>query len=90
MAELAHAEHCAAHIGNVVETSLGALVALQIQSALPTRQYSLPAETSGFLMFAEEYVSEPLRVEDGRVRLPATPGHARRVDWERVQALQPE
>jgi L-alanine-DL-glutamate epimerase-like enolase superfamily enzyme len=89
MAALAHAQHCSAHIGFIGETSLGALVALQIQSALPTRHYSLPAEASFFLMFAEEYVAEPLRVDDGVVRLPTTPGHARWVDWERVKALQP-
>jgi L-alanine-DL-glutamate epimerase-like enolase superfamily enzyme len=88
MAELAHAQDCAAHIGNVGDASLGALVALQIQSALPTRHYSLPAEASFFLMFAEEYVIEPLRVENGQVRLPAAPGHARWVDWERVDALK--
>jgi L-alanine-DL-glutamate epimerase-like enolase superfamily enzyme len=89
MADMADAQHCAAHIGFVGDTSLGSLVALQIQSALPTRGYSLPAEASFFLMFGEEYVAEPLRVEDGRVRLPTTPGHDQWIDWERVQALRP-
>lgn len=86
MAALAHEHRCAAHIGFIGESSLGALVALQIQSALPTRHFSLPAETSFFLMFGEEYVAERLRVEDGAVRLPTMPGHARWVDWERVRA----
>jgi len=90
IADLAYEQHRSAHIGNVGDASLGALVALQIQSALPTRGYSLPAEASFFLMFDEDYVTEPLRVENGRVRLPAAPGHARWVDWERVHALQPE
>jgi L-alanine-DL-glutamate epimerase-like enolase superfamily enzyme len=89
MAEMALTQHCAAHVGNVGDASLGALAALQVHSALPTRSYSLPAEASFFLMFEEEYVTEPLRVEDGVVRLPTTPGHARWVDWERVKALQP-
>ncbi|MPZ15670.1 MAG: hypothetical protein GEU73_14820 [Chloroflexi bacterium] len=86
MAEMAHVQHCSAHIGFIGESSLGALMALQVQSALPTRSYSLPAEASFFLMFGEEYVAERLRVEDGQVRLPTTPGHARWVDWERVRA----
>jgi L-alanine-DL-glutamate epimerase-like enolase superfamily enzyme len=89
IADLAHAQGCAAHIGNVGDAALGSLVALQIHSALPTRHYSLPAEASFFLTFAEDYVAEPLRVEDGRVHLPTTPGNARWVDWERVRALQP-
>lgn len=89
IAALAHAQHCAAHVGSVTISSLGALVALQVHSALPTRSYSLPAEPSFFLMFDEEYVHEPLRIEDGKVRLPASPGHSRLVDWERVQAMQP-
>src|SRR4030095_2778780 len=61
IADLAHANQCAAHVGNVTESSLGALMAFEIQSALPTRHYSLPAETTGFLWFAEEYVTEALR-----------------------------
>lgn len=89
MASMAHGQGCAANIGFIGETSLGALVALQVASALPGRLDSLPAETSFFLTFAAEYVAEPLRVADGRVRLPTAPGLARWVDWERVQALQP-
>jgi L-Ala-D/L-Glu epimerase len=89
MAELADAQDCAAHVGTVTVSSLGALVALQIQSALPTRAYSLPAETSFFLMFGEEYLAERVRITDGKVGLPTIPGHARLVDWERVHALQP-
>ena len=87
MAALAHAQNCAAHMGFIGETSLGALVALQVASALPTRGYSLPAETTFFLTFGEEYVAERVRVEDGRVRLPAVPGLGRWVDWERVSAF---
>ncbi len=88
MAAMAHAQGCAAHVGFIGETSMGALVALQVASAVPTRAYSLPAETTFFLTFAEEYVAERVRVEDGRVRLPTSPGLARWVDWERVAALQ--
>jgi L-Ala-D/L-Glu epimerase len=88
MAEMAHAQHCSAHMGFIGESSLGALMALQVQSALPTRSYSLPSETSFFLMFGEEYVAERLKVEGGEVRLPEAAGHARWVDWERVRAFQ--
>jgi L-alanine-DL-glutamate epimerase-like enolase superfamily enzyme len=89
MAELAQSQHCQAHIGNVGDASLGALVAMQIQSALPTREYSLPTEASFFLTFDQDVITERLRVEDGKVCLPDTPGIAPFVDWERVRALQP-
>lgn len=89
MAAMAREQQCAAHVGFMGETSLGAMVALQLASALPTRAESLPAETSFFLMFDTEYVAERLRVEHGTVRLPTTPGLARWVDWERVRAGQP-
>jgi hypothetical protein len=56
---------------------------------LPGRADSLPAETTFFLTFPQEYVVEPVRVRDGRVRLPTEPGFARWIDWERVQHLQP-
>ncbi len=89
MAALAHEQHCAAHMGFIGDTSLGSLVAAQVASALPTRDYSLPAETTFFLTFDEEYVAERVRVQDGRIRLPDEPGLARWVDWERVEALKP-
>ena len=89
IAAAAHEQHSAAHMGFIGETSLGALVALQVASALPTRAYSLPAETTFFLTFDEEYVAERVRVEDGRVRLPEQPGLARWVDWERLAAFAP-
>jgi len=76
-------------MGFIGDTSLGSLVAAQVASALPTRHYSLPAETTFFLTFDEEYVAERVRVEDGRIRLPEAPGLARWVDWERVEALKP-
>jgi len=89
MAAMAHEQHCAAHVGFMGESSLGALAALQVASALPTRGYSLPAETTFFLTYGEEYVTQRVTVADGRVRLPTVPGLARWVDWERVAAFQP-
>jgi L-alanine-DL-glutamate epimerase-like enolase superfamily enzyme len=89
MAELAHAHRCAAHVANTGDATMGALVALQVQSALPTREYSLPTETSFFLTYAEDLVTERLRVADGRARLPDTPGIAPLVDWEKVRSLAP-
>jgi L-alanine-DL-glutamate epimerase-like enolase superfamily enzyme len=88
MAALAEAQECAVSVGIMGETSMGALMGLQLASAIPHRPPSLPAELSFFLTLADQYVSEPLRIEDGRIRLPDLPGFARFVDWERVRALQ--
>ncbi len=89
MAAMAQEQECAAHVGIMGESSLGALIGSQLASALPGRQTSLPAELSFYLTLADQYVSEPLRIEDGRIRLPAQPGFARFVDWERVRGLRP-
>jgi L-alanine-DL-glutamate epimerase-like enolase superfamily enzyme len=89
MAELALAHRCAAHVGNVGDASVGALVAVQIHSALPTRGYSLPCEDSFFLTFADDVLKERLRVEDGKLRLPEKPGIGALVDWERVGSFAP-
>jgi L-alanine-DL-glutamate epimerase-like enolase superfamily enzyme len=87
MAAMAQRQGCAAHVGFMGETSLGALAALQLASALPGRADGLPAETSFFLTFGDEYVAERVRIEDGKVQLPTTPGLARWVDWERLRAV---
>jgi L-alanine-DL-glutamate epimerase-like enolase superfamily enzyme len=89
IAAVAHARGCGVHLGLGAESSLGALLGLQVASALPGRERSLPAELAFFLMLPEEYVTEPLRVQDGQIQLPATPGLACRVDWDRVRALHP-
>lgn len=89
IAAAAHAQGCGVHVGLVGETSLGALAGLQLASALPGRATSLPAEQAFFLMLTEEYVTAPLHVELGRIRLPDEPGFAQFVDWERLRALAP-
>ncbi len=88
LAQFAEEHGCAAHVGFMGESSLGAMVALQLASALPGRQRNLPAETSFFLTFGEEYVTERVRIAGGRARLLAEPGLARWVDWERVRAFE--
>jgi L-alanine-DL-glutamate epimerase-like enolase superfamily enzyme len=84
VAALADAAGCQAHVGVVAESTLGALIGLQVAAALPTRARSLPAELSFFLMLMDEYTVERLTIEDGRVRLPAEPGLAQWVDWGRL------
>ncbi|HLH25481.1 MAG TPA: enolase C-terminal domain-like protein [Chloroflexota bacterium] len=84
MAALADAAGCQVHVGVVAESTLGALIGLQVAGALPARERSLPAELTFFLMLTEEYTVERLTIQDGRVRLPAAPGLAQWVDWGRL------
>lgn len=85
VAAMADAAGCQVHVGVVAESTLGALIGLQVAAALPARERSLPAELSFFLMLTEEYTVERLTIQDGRVRLPAEPGLAQWVDWSRLQ-----
>ena len=87
IADLAHANGASVNVGLFGESSLGSLAALQLAAALPAD--SLPAEVSGFLMFGEEYVREPLTITGGATMLPDEPGFARAVDWAKVERLRP-
>jgi L-Ala-D/L-Glu epimerase len=84
IATMADAAGAQVHVGVVAESTLGALIGLQVAAALPTRARSLPAELSFFLMLTDEYTVERLTIADGRVRLPTEPGLARWVDWGRL------
>ncbi|MQA65103.1 MAG: hypothetical protein GEU76_04255 [Alphaproteobacteria bacterium] len=89
IARYAAAHNVDVNIGLFGESSLGALAALQISAALPRLRYDLPSEATLFLLLPDEYVHEPLRVRDGRIRLPDAPGFGRMVDWDKVRRLAP-
>lgn len=77
----------AVHIGLGATSSIGAVAALGIAGSVPAHRHGLPSEESFFLQFAAEYVSDPLTVEDGRVRLPDTTLNEW-IDWGRVRDLK--
>lgn len=87
IATAAQAAGASADVGLFGESSLGSLAALQLAASLPSA--ALPAEVSGFLQFRDEYVLEPLRIENGGVDLPQTPGCAGMIDWAKVERLRP-
>jgi L-alanine-DL-glutamate epimerase-like enolase superfamily enzyme len=88
IAAMADAAGSQVHVGVVAESTLGALIGLQLAASLPARERSLPAELTFFLMLTDEYTVERLTIEGGRVRLPAARGLAQWVDWGRLQAQQ--
>jgi hypothetical protein len=59
------------------------LISLQLSGAL--REPLVPAEQTFYLMMREQVLREPLRIAEGRVRLPATDDIAALIDWERVE-----
>ncbi len=60
-------------VGVSAESGLGSLIALHFRGA-HRRLDDIPAENSFFLKLETDVLSEPLRVVDGRVKLPHTPG----------------
>jgi len=78
----------AIHIGLGATSSLGAVAALGMAGSLAPHADGLPSEESFFLQFAREYVSAPLTVKDGMVRLPDI-ALDEWIDWNQVRDLAP-
>ncbi|MDX1484656.1 MAG: mandelate racemase/muconate lactonizing enzyme family protein [Alphaproteobacteria bacterium] len=76
----------AVHIGISAASSLCAVSGLALAGALAPHADGLPSEESFFLQFAREFVTEPLTVEDGMVRLPDRPLHDW-IDWAAVKDI---
>ncbi len=79
--------HC--HMGFLGESSLGALASLQLAAAIPEPARWLASETTFFLTFADEFVTQPLVVTGGAVSLPDTPSLGAQLDWDKVRAFAP-
>ncbi|MEM6354773.1 MAG: mandelate racemase/muconate lactonizing enzyme family protein [Pseudomonadota bacterium] len=58
-------------------------ITVQLLAACPNRSY---LEAHGFGL--ENYVEEPLVIEDGHAIAPDRPGHGVAFDWERLEALR--
>ena len=89
IAQTAHKRGAKTHVGMLGESSLGAIAALQLASALPDRGRWLPCETSFHLSLPQEFVHAPLTIRDGMVELPDNPSFGSLVDWNRARALHP-
>jgi len=75
-----------APLGLSTNSSFGSLATLSLAATRPPLENLLPAEESFFLQFRDDYVTEPLRIMDGIVTLPDSPGAADLVDWDKVRA----
>jgi L-alanine-DL-glutamate epimerase-like enolase superfamily enzyme len=83
IAELARRSGANVCSGMYGESALGTLISLQFSGALDAPL--VPAEQSFYLMMREQVLRESLRIEGGRVRLPAASDTAALVDWDKVE-----
>jgi L-Ala-D/L-Glu epimerase len=83
IADLARSRGANVCSGMYAESALGTLISLQLAAALEAPL--VPAEQSFYLMMRDQVLREPLRIEGGHVRLPASSDMARLVDWEKVE-----
>jgi L-alanine-DL-glutamate epimerase-like enolase superfamily enzyme len=83
IAELAAQRGANVCSGMYAESALGTLISLQLSGAL--REPLVPAEQTFYMMMREQVLREPLRIAEGRVRVPATDDIAALIDWERVE-----
>ena len=58
-------------------------ITVQLLAACPNRSY---LEAHGFGL--ENYVEDPLRIEDGHAIAPERPGHGLAFDWQRLEKLR--
>lgn len=72
-------------VGMFGESALGTVTALSLAATLPAS--SLPAETTWFLSMTDQILYLPA-ISNGEICLPATPGLAGLVDWDRLKYLK--
>lgn len=89
MAQLAAEKGCEVHVNVLGGSSLATIASLQLAAAVHGRNNVLPAEAAFFVQLREEYVYQPITIQDGCISLPAAPGFHRFIDWDRVQRLRP-
>jgi L-Ala-D/L-Glu epimerase len=73
-------------VGISATSSLGAIFALALASALPEEVKRIPCEETFFLT-SGGYLNSELRVQDGSVQLPAMSSLFAAIDWKRVEQM---
>ena len=74
-------------IGTSAEGPLGALVQLRLAASLPHAERLVSAELDFHRELADQYLTEPLQLQDGRLHLPAGRNAAGLVDWQKLAGL---
>ena len=84
MAAVCAAANLPVVIGSMVESGIGSLLGAHVASLLPS---SPATELCGPLLFAEDLLDAPLRIEEGDIWLDDRPGLGRAVDRKRLERL---
>jgi L-alanine-DL-glutamate epimerase-like enolase superfamily enzyme len=82
----ADAANAQAPLGLSANSSFGSLSTLSLAASRPPTDNRLPAEESFFLQLQDNYMTEPLRIEDGAITLPDNAGGVSLIDWDKVKA----
>jgi len=73
-------------IGTQSETSIGARAAIHVAAAL--KNISYPSEISFFINLVDEIIKNPLKIEDGFVKVPNEIGVGAEVDYEKLNSYK--
>ena len=88
IAKRAAAADCKVSVGISAVSSLGAILALSLATALPGSVKRIPCEETFFLV-SGGYLTEELIIRNGCVELPNATTLSEVLDWDRVRALEP-
>jgi L-alanine-DL-glutamate epimerase-like enolase superfamily enzyme len=83
----AQARQAGVAVGISAASSIGALSALTLSASLPLEARSAPCEET-FFATMDDVLLDPLRIKDGKVRLPSTPGYEPLIDWQKIASLR--
>lgn len=86
IAEKAKKTGCKVSVGISATSSLGAIPSLALANALPAETRRIPCEETFFLT-AGGFLKEELKLANGCVQLPSSPGLREAIDWKQVDAL---
>lgn len=78
LAELAHAAGLSVWIGSMPELGLGTAANAHLAATVP--ELPLASDVCGFAYHAEDVLTEPLKLDEGRLAVPAGPGLGVTVD----------
>lgn len=85
IARYADSSGCRVNVGLHAESALGSCASLNVAAAFPRHADSLPAESTFFLAYADQYFRGVPSIRDGGVDLDDRVGFAPLVDWSVVE-----
>lgn len=82
LAAVATTAHLAVVIGSMIEAGIGTLIGAHVALLLPG---TVSTELCGPILFADDFLTQPLRIKAGELRLGDTPGLGGKLDRQRLE-----